>query len=71
MDIIVTKTGASGKALDEMTDIAKGLATEIPTDFQTVGSAVGELNTQFGLTGDALKDASATLIKYAEINGST
>ena len=70
MDIIVTKTGASGKALDEMTDIAKGLATEIPTDFQTVGSAVGELNTQFGLTGDALKDASATLIKYAEINGS-
>jgi len=70
MDIIVTKTGASGKALDEMTDIAKGLATEIPTDFQTVGSAVGELNTQFGLTGGALKDASATLIKYAEINGS-
>lgn len=70
MDIIVTKTGASGKALDEMTDIAKALATEIPTDFQTVGSAVGELNTQFGLTGDALKDASATLIKYAEINGS-
>ncbi len=32
MDIIVTKTGASGKAPDEMTDIAKGLAT--PTDFK-------------------------------------
>ncbi|RMI73796.1 phage tail tape measure protein [Streptococcus iniae] len=70
MDIIVTKTGATGSALDEMTDIAKDLATEIPTDFTTAGSAVGELSTQFDLTGDALKNASALLIKYAEINGS-
>lgn len=70
MDIIVTKTGATGQALDEMTDIAKGLATELPTDFTTAGSAVGELNTQFGLTGDALKSASSYLIQYAEINGS-
>lgn len=70
MDIIVTKTGATGSALEEMTDIAKALATEIPTDFQTAGSAVGELNTQFGLTGDALKTASTQLIEFSEINGS-
>ncbi|GGE26854.1 phage tail tape measure protein [Streptococcus himalayensis] len=70
MDIIVTKTGATGSALDAMTDIAKRLATEIPTDFQTAGSAVGELNTQFGLTGDALKSASTQLIQFSEINGS-
>ncbi|MCS4487538.1 phage tail tape measure protein [Streptococcus sciuri] len=70
MDIIVTKTGATGSALEEMTAIAKRLATEIPTDFQTAGSAVGELNTQFGLTGDALKTASTQLIEFSEINGS-
>ena len=70
MDIIITKTGASGKALEGMQDIATELATSIPTDFATAGSAVGELNTQFGLTGDALSQASALLIKYAEINGS-
>lgn len=70
MDIIVTKTGATGSALEEMTDIAKRLTTEIPTDFQTAGSAVGELNTQFGLTGDALKTASTQLIEFSEINGS-
>lgn len=70
MDIIITKTGASGKALEGMQDIATDLAISIPTDFATAGSAVGELNTQFGLTGDALSQASALLIKYSEINGS-
>ena len=70
MDIIVTKTGATGSALEEMTGIAKNLATELPTDFNTAGSAVGELNTQFGLTGDALKSASTQLIQFSEINGS-
>lgn len=70
MDIIVTKTGATGSALEEMTDIARTLATELPTDFNTAGSAVGELNTQFGLTGDALKSASTQLIQFSEINGS-
>ncbi|WP_105256861.1 phage tail tape measure protein [Streptococcus suis] len=70
MDVIVTKTGATGAALDEMTDMAKQLATEIPTDFNTAGAAVGLLNTQFDLTGDALKSASTQLIQFSEINGS-
>ncbi|MCK1164168.1 phage tail tape measure protein [Streptococcus suis] len=70
MDVIVTKTGATGASLDEMTDMAKQLATEIPTDFNTAGTAVGLLNTQFDLTGDALKSASTQLIQFSEINGS-
>lgn len=70
MDIIVTKTGATGDSLKEMQDIASGIATTIPTDFSKAGEAVGEVNTQFGLTGDALKDASIEMIKFAEINGS-
>ena len=70
MDTIVTKTGAGGKALEEMQGIASQIATEIPTDFSTVGNAVGEVNTQFKLTGDALKSTSEDLIKFSEINGS-
>lgn len=70
MDIITTKTGASGEALAEMQGIASDLATTIPTDFSTAGNAVGELNTQFGLTGEALYSASDYLIKFASINGS-
>ena len=69
MDTITTKTGASGQALADMQDIASNLTTSIPTDFKTAGSAVGELNTQFGLTGDALQSASEYLIKFADING--
>lgn len=69
MDTIVTKTGAGGKALEEMQDIAKGIATEIPTDFNHIGNAVGEVNTQFKLSGDALKTTSEDMIKFAEING--
>lgn len=70
MDTIVTKTGASGKSLEQMQSIANGIATEMPTDFSKIGNAVGEVNTQFGLTGDALKTTSVDMLKFAEINGS-
>lgn len=68
MDTIVTKTGASGKALEEMQGIASNIATTIPTDFDKAGAAVGEVNTQFGLMGDALKTTSEDMIKFSEIN---
>ena len=70
MDTIITKTGATGQALDEMIGIAENVATSIPTDFETAGSAVGEVNTQFGLMGDALQLTAEDMIKFAEINGS-
>ena len=68
MDAIVAKTGASGEALEDMKNIAKSLATEIPTDFETAGSAVGEVNTRFKLTGKELEDLSGQFIKFAQLN---
>ena len=68
LDIITEKTGASGEALADMQQSAKDLATEIPTDFETAGSAIGEVNTRFGLTGDALKDLSGQFIQFASLN---
>ena len=68
MDIIVKKTGASGEALQDMQDRAKHLAETIPTDFDTAGAAVGEVNTRFQLTGQALEDLSGKFIKFAELN---
>ena len=70
MDIIIKKTGATGDALDDMKDRAKNLATSIPTDFKTAGEAVGEVNTRFGLTGQALEDLSAKFVKFADLNDS-
>lgn len=68
MDIIVQKTGASGKALKEMQDSMKNLATSIPTDFETAGAAIGEVNTRFGLTGRKLEELSGKFIKFAQLN---
>lgn len=68
LDIITSKTGASGKKLDAMKQSAKTLAQEIPTDFETVGSAIGEVNTRFGVTGQELEDLSSKFIKFAKLN---
>ena len=69
LDTIVQKTGASGEALDDMSQILRNLTTTIPTDFSTAGAAIGEVNTRFGLTGQELEDLSAQFIKFAELNG--
>ena len=68
LDTIVTKTGASGEALDSMSQILKNITGDIPTDFETAGAAIGEVNTRFGVTGDALEDLSSQFIKFADLN---
>lgn len=70
-DIIITKTGATtAEALDGFKKIYDQLSVDLPVDsFEKVGSAIGEVNTQFELTGDALKDASKSIIQFSEING--
>lgn len=68
LDTIVTKTGASGEALEEMEAIMERIATSIPTDFATAGSPIGEVNTRFGVTGQQLEELSTQFIKFAQIN---
>ena len=67
-DVMISKTGAAGDAAEEMKDIIDDLATSIPTDFETAGAAVGEVNTRFGVTGDELEDLSGKFIKFAKLN---
>ena len=69
MDTIVKKTGATGEALEEMQNIARDMATTIPTSFETAGAAVGEVNTRFGLMGDELSDLSTKFVEFADLNG--
>lgn len=68
LDIVVTKTGATGEALKSLQESAKNLATTIPTSFADAGSAVGEVNTKFGLVGEDLEDLSGRFIKFAQLN---
>lgn len=69
MDTITTKTGASGVALDDMQKRAKSIAETIPVSFGEAGTAIGEVNTRFGLTGQALQDLSGQFLKFSKING--
>ena len=69
MDTILKKTGATGEALEDMQNIARDIATSIPTSFDVAGSAVGEVNTRFGLMGDELSNLSTKFIQFADLNG--
>ena len=68
-DTIITKTGATGEALDELNAVADNIFGSMPTDMDTVGTAVGEVNTRFGYTGEKLETLSKQFIQFAEING--
>ncbi|OUC52435.1 phage tail tape measure protein [Eggerthia catenaformis] len=69
MDIIIQKTGASGEALKEMQASAKNLATTISkTSFEDAGTAIGEVNTRFEVTGKTLEKLSADFIRFAKVN---
>lgn len=68
MDIIIKKTGATGEQLEEMKDMAKDIGSTMPVSFDKIGSAIGEVNTRFGVTGDELQDLSERFIMFSEIN---
>ena len=69
MDTVTTKTGASGAALEDMQNRAKSIAETIPVSFQDAGTAIGEVNTRFGVTGDQLEGLSKQFLEFAQING--
>lgn len=67
-DALIAKTGATGAVLDKMKGSMEELATTIPTDFETAGNAVGEVNTRFGLTDEKLTSLSGKFVKFAKLN---
>lgn len=69
LNIVTKLTGASGKDLEDMQNIVKDMATRVPADFDTIATAVGEVNTRFGLTGDQLDKVSEQFVKFSQING--
>lgn len=68
LNIVAKKTGATGKQLEAMQTSARNLAKSLPTDFETAGTAIGEVNTRFGVTGDTLENLAGQFVKFAKIN---
>lgn len=68
LDTVVQKTGASGEALEKMHKSVQNIATSMPVTFQDAGTAIGEVNTRFGVTGDQLEQLSTDFLKFAQVN---
>ena len=68
-DIVTMKTGATGEALDDLKKSMENLYSTLPVSAEEAGSAIGEVNTRFKVTGAELEALSTEFLKFARING--
>ena len=68
LDTIITKTGATGDVADRLSQSFENVGSNTHLELQTVGEAIGEVNTQFGFMDEKLEESTNYLLQYAEIN---
>jgi len=67
---VVKATGTSGAALDGlMESTMNAYAAAKSADLSSTASAIGEINTRMGLTGDELTAITGQFLDFAEITG--
>ena len=69
MDTIIQKTGATGDVADRLSTSFENVGSNTHLELQTVGEAIGEVNTQFGFMDKKLEDSTNYILQFAEING--
>jgi len=68
-DTIRVGTGAQGEALEGLSQVAKNVATSVPTSFEQAGTAVADLNTRLGLSGETLTTVASQYLEAGRILG--
>ena len=67
-DTVIKLTGATGDSAKALQNSYANVSKSIVADSGDIGSAVGEINTKFGLTGTELENLSEKYLKFADIN---
>ena len=67
-DIIKKATGATGEQAKELQAVYEDVSRTVKGSFDDIGTAIGEVSTRFGSTGDELQDLSESFLKFAELN---
>ncbi|MGY0887120.1 phage tail tape measure protein [Corynebacterium aurimucosum] len=62
-DTIRVGTGASGEALEGLKDTARNVASSVPASIEDIGTAVADINTRLGLTGEPLEKFASQMIQ--------
>ncbi|MFA6997259.1 MAG: phage tail tape measure protein [Defluviitoga sp.] len=62
-------TGATGEDLVELGDNLRSVLQKVPADAETVGTAIADLNTRLGLTGEKLEDTALEFVELSRITG--
>lgn len=69
VDNMIKATGATGEAAEDLENVYKDLASTFEGEFGDMGSALGEVNTRFGYTGESAKQCTEQFLRFAKING--
>jgi TP901 family phage tail tape measure protein len=68
-DNLIKATGATGDAAKDVEASYKNVAKNIKGDMGVLGSAIGEVNTRFGYTGEQLEKTSEDFLKFSAVTG--
>jgi len=68
-DKIRVGTGATGDALAGLEDSFKAVLSDVPTDADAASTAIANINTALGLTGENLETRSAQFLELSRITG--